>query len=334
MREGVSILIQKTAVPFIIGKSGKQIKHFQDLSCAEISVQDKKQGVDYQHVKIIGRGQDIEMAVEHMLKLIQERTSPEPQSVLAIQNIGKCCVRFLVPKSSAGYFIGKEGQFIKSMKTEFKVDVKLLHDDRRNSNNTQQIAVVLGSYEDCRSVIPKFIDRICYALHADNDETMVILLAKTSACSKLTTNFLRDCQKATRTTIKVLYSEIDSEIRITGPLHDKYDVALGIFERLESSEVSTERSPRLKTERSRRESAAVSVTVPDYMVARLIGKNGKHVKNMIDASECSMFFHKEPEGVNHPTGDIGRLCTLKGIPRSIAAGAKLLLEEILKLEKL
>ena len=68
------------------------------------------------------------------------------------------------------------------------------------------------------------------------------------------------------------------------------------------------------------------------MVARLIGKKGEHVKNMIDKSCCSITFHKNYEGCLTPEGEKARLCTLKGNASAIAIAVRIILEQVSKLE--
>lgn len=78
----------------------------------------------------------------------------------------------------------------------------------------------------------------------------------------------------------------------------------------------------------------VSITVPEKTVARMIGKNGDNVRKMIEQSGCNIYFRRESEGIEHSIGETGRFCDLKGSSQSISVATKLILEELLKIDRL
>ena len=102
-----------------------------------------------------------------------------------------------------------------------------------------------------------------------------------------------------------------------------------LFKLLEDGE-NVKRKPSVSPRRDN--TTTVDVTVPDRMVARLIGRKGEHVKNMIDKSGCSITFHKLFEGCLTPEGEDARLCTLKGNTSAVSIAVRIILEQVNKLE--
>ena len=88
-----------------------------------------------------------------------------------------------------------------------------------------------------------------------------------------------------------------------------------------------------------RSKASINVAVPDDFVARLIGRNGENVKNIMNATNCNISFQK-PVIVMQSSADLrtpdnarARMCTFRGSPSSISEGLKMLLDQIIKLER-
>lgn len=174
--------------------------------------------------------------------------------------------------------------------------------------------------------LPKIIDKIC-DIQSARDESIRLLIS--ANCFKNLKYSLDEISFQTSCKIKVL-SEIDEHIiTIDGLLKGKKEAVLMIFRNLKEGESVKRKS----SDSPRRDNiTTVDVTVPDRMVARLIGKKGEHVKNMIDKSGCSITFHKLFEGYLTPEGDNARLCTLKGNTSAISIAVRIILEQVSKLE--
>ena len=142
-KNGITILIPSHIVSVLIGKGGSQIKKFQNDSHTEISVIDKVKGMQDRQVRIHGKPRDIETAIESIHRLIRDRViSPEPfKNSWEGQGKYKTCLRFIVPQSSVGILIGKNGFFAKYIKNEFNVDIKLLKNEKGSSREVENIAV-------------------------------------------------------------------------------------------------------------------------------------------------------------------------------------------------
>lgn len=128
----------------------------------------------------------------------------------------------------------------------------------------------------------------------------------------------------------------DTVVSVEGNLSAKQDSSIILFKHLEKQIDSPRRkspSPRKDRRYRERDQSSMIVSVPDDFVARLIGRKGETVKNMMDLSGCSITFHKQLEGIKTPEGDNARLCTLKGSINSITSAVRVLLENVNKLER-
>ena len=80
----------------------------------------------------------------------------------------------------------------------------------------------------------------------------------------------------------------DAIVSVEGSFRAKSEVIMAIFKEIEQeTPISPKRSGPAPSSKP-----SISVTVPDNMVARLIGKNGDHVRKMIDSTGCLITFHK------------------------------------------
>lgn len=193
-----------------------------------------------------------------------------------------------------------------------------------------------GSTNNLLYAIPKIIRKIDEALVNDGiPDLNVKMLILSSHIYKVTSSITNISYKC-RCRLRILNdknndNDEDTVVTIEGSLNSKEEAVITIFEILEKDIELPQRRESLSPRRD--EKPAISVSVPDNMVARLIGRGGEQVKNMMDFSKCSITFHKTYEGVKTPEGDRARLCTLKGTTSSIASAIRILLENVNKLER-
>ena len=332
-KNGLTILIPPHIVSVLIGKGGSQIKKFQNESHTEISVIDKMEGMQDRQVRIHGKPRDIESAIESIHRLIRDRIiSPEPlKTSWDPQGKYKTCLRFIVPQSSVGILIGKNGYFAKYIKNEYNVDIKLLKNEKGFSREIENIAVnviqvITGTKDSLIESLAKIIDKICDIQSSREDS--VRLLISTSSFRIISYN-MKSIASRSDSRIRSTQENEETIVTIDGSQNSKREAVLMIFKLLEDGESNRKKSP---VSPQRDNSTTVDVTVPNRMVARLIGRKGEHVKNMIDKSGCSITFHKKFEGCVTPEGEDARLCTLKGNTSAISIAVRIILEQVNKLE--
>lgn len=129
-------------------------------------------------------------------------------------------------------------------------------------------------------------------------------------------------------------------VGLAGNRRAKLEAIKFLMSRLENrSRRSPERrSPRRESPRrdspKRSKQSSINITVPETLVARLIGKNGENIKNIMHKSGSVISFQKpEQSDIKTPDGVPARICTLKGTPTSIADGLKILLDQVISLSK-
>lgn len=129
-------------------------------------------------------------------------------------------------------------------------------------------------------------------------------------------------------------------ISITGSKRVKNDVIKYILGKLDTKRYRSpeRRSPRPSPRRGdsprRKYSSSINITIPENLVARLIGKGGENVKGIMSKSGCNISFQKpENSDVKTPDGAQARICTFKGTPSSIADGVKILLDQVISLAR-
>lgn len=119
----------------------------------------------------------------------------------------------------------------------------------------------------------------------------------------------------------------------------KIEAMKNIFQRMEGRRRSPDRrSPRRDSPRrespKRLKQSSINITVPEALVARLIGKNGENIKNIMHKSNSNISFQKQEQAdIKTPDGNAARICTLKGTPTNIADGLKILLDQVISLSK-
>jgi hypothetical protein len=123
-------------------------------------------------------------------------------------------------------------------------------------------------------------------------------------------------------------------IFISGPRRFKLDAIKLLISKGERRRSVERRSPRRESPRRensprRAKQSSINITVPEALVARLIGKNGENIKNIMHKSSSNISFQKQEQpDIKTPDGGPARICTLKGTPNSIADGLKILLDQV------
>lgn len=161
-----------------------------------------------------------------------------------------------------------------------------------------------------------------------------------SSSSKNYSGLLRDVKE------KIADIDIWSErfqdgrtIFISGPRRSKHEALKALLTKGERRRSVDRRSPRRDSPRRensprRAKQSSINITVPETLVARLIGKNGENIKNIMHKSNSNISFQKQEQpDIKTPDGGPARICTLKGTPNSIADGLKILLDQVISLGK-
>jgi predicted PilT family ATPase len=128
---------------------------------------------------------------------------------------------------------------------------------------------------------------------------------------------------------------------LSGPRRAKYEALKVLIMR---NETKSRRSPEKRSPRresthreaspKRTKQSSINITVPEPLVARLIGKNGENIRNIMHKSSSNISFQKQEQSdIKTPDGGPARICTLKGTPTSIADGLKILLDQVVSLSK-
>jgi predicted PilT family ATPase len=92
-------------------------------------------------------------------------------------------------------------------------------------------------------------------------------------------------------------------------------------------------SPKKDSPRRPKQSS-INITVPEILVARLIGKNGENIRNIMHKSNSNISFMKQEQSeIKTPDGVPARICTLKGTPNTISDGLRILLDQVISLSK-
>lgn len=186
--------------------------------------------------------------------------------------------------------------------------------------------MITGTKNSLLDCLPKIIDKIC-DIQSSRDDSLKLIISH--GCYKNLSYNIREISSRCGTKIRSSLENEDNILVIEGSSSGKKDAVFMIFKMLEDGEsIRRKHSPSPRRENS----TTVDVTVPDRMVARLIGRKGEHVKNMIDKSGCSITFHKIFEGCLTPEGEDARLCTLKGNTSAISIAVRIILEQVNKLE--
>mmetsp|Transcript_17302 Transcript_17302/g.31162 ORF Transcript_17302/g.31162 Transcript_17302/m.31162 type:complete len:206 (+) Transcript_17302:67-684(+) len=114
----VKICIPDNCVASLIGRGGRNVETIQRSSRTSISVIDKISGLKDRIVKIEGFQSDIQTGVSLIYNQIHDRsTSPDRRH--------KMPLRFVVPSDRVRHLIGKSGNYARSLKADYHVDLRI-----------------------------------------------------------------------------------------------------------------------------------------------------------------------------------------------------------------
>ncbi|CAG9321124.1 unnamed protein product [Blepharisma stoltei] len=322
-----TILIPDAAVSSIIGRSGQQIQAIQRQSDANVSVIDKASSLKDRIIKIKGRPNNIKDAAEKIYRIVMERkiSSPrrERKPPSPVKRIEGPSLNFLLPSDIAS-------SIVRRARSDFNLEAFT----GKEVGNSETIATVKGAPADIEDAIFEFI----LGLRELNDAFKLVVDTESSLGS---TSFINDLSdKFTTATIRIERAGDKKIIIISGSKRTKEDIIRTFIVKLESKRHRTpdRRSPRSSHGRGesprRKYQSSINVTIPDMLVARLIGKGGENVKSIMNKTGCNISFQKpETSDVKTPDGVPARICTFKGTPSSIADGVKILLDQVISLAR-
>lgn len=292
-------------------------------------------GFPEKQIKISGRLGDIERCIKEIHGfLLDKRPSPEPKPVV----FDKSSAKFVIPEDCVTNFLGRNGLFVRRLKADYEVDVKIVKSEGFPCRDSDSIVVVTGKHRHIKRSIKVVVEKILESLETSYLPDFIIkMLIFSSMVKELIGpqgSIIKDIsKKAGNAKIKVLSdSEMEKNqqftiVNIDGNFESKAEAAGKIYEILDKSEKAPTVIP------PEDEELRIYVSVPDHLVARLIGKSGENVKALMNKAKCKISFQKTPSTELRSTeGEKIRMCFVSGNSTCISRGVKLLLEQIAKLE--
>lgn len=332
----IKVLIPQNMVSQTIGKDGLNIKRLQMRTDTKIRVIDAVKGMEERLVSISGKAKDIEMATEAIHRAIVERKAMEPRD--------KFTPKFVVLNAYAGHFIGKGGQFTKSIKERYGVDIKVWKSELPVQED-EEVAVMHGKPTDRLDAITDVIRKLDEAMtnFATSPMTeatkMVVpkhLQAKLlSSQGTMLREVINKCHNVEFRVISGTPEAHEFVIEMTGPQKYRMRAAKEIVSLLEDIKTAVSRSSSRHKPRSRSRSRSPSVTLHVAINARsvpsIIGKNGDNVKTLKTKTRCNISFDKPVlRTVRTPDGSEARHCEVTGSTKAVAMGVRTLLEQVMR----
>jgi transcription antitermination factor NusA-like protein len=354
-RFDLKIGIHNSLVSILIGKGGSQIERIQKQSNTKIMVVDPKTNLSDRIVIIEGNKEDCIVAVKLVYGKLMDSSSE-----------AKLIVKFLVHQYMQDNF---NLQFTKHLRTEFNVTFSL---KKAYVDGTEELQAVNftqwlnGSSSDCKRSLAHFLAVLEHSSRLGSDDSKLRMIVpktigshlfSTEDSSKVTTDATpltasiassgsRQSSSSSLSSrvqgvsVNVVYSRRDNDeivLELQGTERAKLEAASLVIEQA-SLESTVLKQPVVRTEHDG-SSMTMNVTVPNSLVARLIGRNGDKVKSINDQCGCHLSFQKPVSckqaayELKTPQGQDARMCTIKGTPSSISEGLKVLLDRIIKLER-
>jgi ribosomal protein S3 len=132
--------VPDSMVSLIIGRKGQQIDKLQSATSTKISILGKLAGLKDRIVSVTGAASDVQRAISKIFYIVTEKKFSPERKVRFIQ-VDKMFVKLVIPSNSAGYLIGRQGLYIKKMKSDFDVDVKIKDSSGPPCKENESIAV-------------------------------------------------------------------------------------------------------------------------------------------------------------------------------------------------
>jgi hypothetical protein len=197
------------------------------------------------------------------------------------------------------------------------------------------IVMIQGSVRECLIAISRVLDLLDEQTPKNRIEVQVLLSHKAEEI-KLQLKQLRDHLREGQLEYLV---EGDDQcwLDIKGSLNERQIALRNVLEELENATRGlSEHSRHRSRSRDRRSSSPciLNILVPQEFVGRLIGKAGINVNQMKTQSGCQINFQAHSlRTLRTSQGEEARVCTLSGTEKSVAAGARIVLENVLRLSK-
>lgn len=308
MRE-VHIYVPADMVAVIIGKRGRQIAKYQDQSKAAISVEDRSTPhMSERVITIGGQLRQIETAIELIHTAVTEHRcyDRDRQTTLKLK------------------ITREEAHHLENW-VQSRTEVRLM----------EGVAVVQGSVRECLMGMNGVLEILDEVTPKTRIEVQVLLSRKAEEI-KLQLKQLRDHLREGQLEYFV---EADDQcwLDIKGPLNERKNTLRNVLDELENAaREPSENSRRRSRSRDRRSSSPciLNILVPQEFVGRLIGKGGMNVNQMKAQSGCQInFLPHNLRLLRTSQGEEARVCTLSGTEKSVAAGTRIVLENVLRLRK-
>jgi transcription antitermination factor NusA-like protein len=337
-RLDLRIGIPNSLVCILIGKRGAHVERIQKLSNTFISVIGPKVNLTERIVQIEGKPSDCVVAVKKIYGKLIDQVSPEGRVP------HRMIYKFLIPDNMVEEF---PATYNRQMRSDFDVDFRL---KRRVFDNIEEIQAVIhsqwlsGDLKDCRRSMESFVYKVDTSICHDPRLLMIIprqVGMKVSQTCRLSS-------QVPDISFSLVYTPRDDDeivLELKGTGKAKLEAVNFVMDLLtEPFSGSAAPSPPPQMQPSRfsdcdENPMTVNITVPDSLVARLIGRKGEKVKIINDACGCHLSFQRPVSLMQHPyelktpQGQLARMCTFKGTPSTIADGLKMLLDQIIRLEK-
>jgi hypothetical protein len=308
-----------------------QAQRIQDQNNISISVEEPIPNTSERVVSLTGNSEDCLAGVRQVYGLLLCRASSEAKPP------AKQTFKFIVPVCLENDFT--TSSFRRQLKTDFNVETKLKKVEVSHAEEFQVVRTtqwLIGTLEECKAALPTLIYKIEDSIQRGPKLTMIVTR---SIGAKLSSNSVLMSQDK-GLSVDFVYCPRDNDeilLEFKGSEKDKLETAFLVMEII-STQLA---SPKLQASRMESDgnSMTFDVTVPESLVARLIGHKGEEVRSMNDLSGSVLCFQKEVRSkqsaydLKTPQGKKARMCTIKGTPQSISEGVRVLLHRITKMER-
>ncbi|CAG9313352.1 NOVA1 [Blepharisma stoltei] len=226
----LKILVPDNIVGILTTKYGKHLHGLQSYSHATVIIYKQIPNLRERQIKLEGRSSDLGLAIKCIYSLIVESSHfSKPKSPADHRS-----VQFVIPEECAKYIIGKHGTFIKWIKTEFNVKIKVIKNEEKFSKGNEQVVILLGESSQVKKSLNVIIDRIIQgikSIYSSSDLDLKMLIHKDTI--KDFNRIFKDAARKSGTRINAI-NEADGDawklIAINGILEAKIDAAEKILD--------------------------------------------------------------------------------------------------------
>jgi transcription antitermination factor NusA-like protein len=335
-RLDLRIGIPNSLVCILIGKRGSHVERIQKLSNTFISVISPKANLPERIVEIEGRPTDCVVAVKKIYGKLIDQVSPEGRVP------HRMTYKFLIPDTMVEEF---PATYNRQLRSDFDVDFRL---KRRVFDNIEEVQAVIprqwfsGDLKDCRRSMASFVCKVDSSIC--NDPRLLMIVPRHVGMKASYSRLSSHCPGISFSLVHTPRDDDEILLELKGTGKAKLEAVTFVMDLLVTEQFSAAPFTPPPVQPSRLPDyddspMAANITVPDSLVSRLIGRNGEKVKIINDASGCHLSFQRpvrlrqHPYELKTPQGHLARMCTFKGTPSTIADGLKMLLDQILKLER-